>query len=73
MSDVELSAIATKRELEDLAKQAKLLGNGLQNVAPGDSPSAQYLLDTAASIEKVTEKVDEILTVFASNKKSKKP
>lgn len=51
--------------LTDLSKQASVLGNSLQNAAPGNKAglpnnSVQYLLDISESLAEISKQCDEI-------------
>lgn len=60
MSNSAILAASIKVALREIAKQAKTLGTGLQNAAPGDKAgtpnnTVQYLLSMAENIEKTAE------------------
>ena len=65
MSDIEIVASQVKMTLAEIAKQANVLGVGLQNAAPGDklgapNNSVQYLLDVSTKLNKKSEECAKI-------------
>ncbi|MCD6040132.1 MAG: hypothetical protein K0S27_1532 [Gammaproteobacteria bacterium] len=57
------SARAAIQGMHQIAKQAYVLATGLQNAAPPGTPlqSVQYLLETAAQLEKTCGEIEELL------------
>lgn len=51
-----------KDKLHSLASKVYLLAMGLQNAAPPGTPanSVQYLLETAAQLEKASHEIDQL-------------
>ncbi|OGT63267.1 MAG: hypothetical protein A3E85_06155 [Gammaproteobacteria bacterium RIFCSPHIGHO2_12_FULL_45_12] len=66
MSDASILTAQIKTSLLDIARQASLLGDGLQNAAPGEkavSPNAsvQYLLTIAEELTRMAEACDDFM------------
>ncbi|HLB41436.1 MAG TPA: hypothetical protein VJN02_01045 [Gammaproteobacteria bacterium] len=64
---VQLIATATTT-LNELSEQAAILGTGLQNAAPGNKTgtpnnAVQYLLDTSASLSKISKECEGLSSV----------
>jgi len=59
MSDVKM----IKNKMHELASQVYILATGLQNAAPPGPPgkSVQYLLETAAQLEELSNRVETVL------------
>lgn len=65
MNEVALLVESVKHKMQEIAKQASTLGNGLLNAAPGekaDTPNASvtYLLTIAETINKTTSEIDKL-------------
>lgn len=54
---------AITEEMHDIAKQASILAAGLQNAAPPGTSlqSVQYLLETAAQLEKTCDEINKVV------------
>ena len=66
MADIAATVTFARATLLQIAKQASVLGNGLQNIAPNakageDNPSVQYLLSTSENILKLAEQCEKLL------------
>jgi hypothetical protein len=67
MSEFAVITVSMKDTLKEIAKQANALGAGLQNAAPGErsgtpNHSVQYLFSIAASLEKIADHCDTLLS-----------
>lgn len=67
MDDLDILIAATKTTLLDIARQAAVLGNALQNAAPGDKMNApnnsvQYLLSIAESLTNIGGECEKLLS-----------
>ncbi len=72
MSDVAILAASVQMTLTEIAKQARALGTGLQNAAPGDKTGApnnsvQYLLSTSENIIKAAEDCRQFQSLTSSS------
>ena len=75
MSDLTILAATIKGSVLDIAKQAKGLADGLQNVAPGSKTgtpnnSIQYLFSIHEGLGKIAAECEKLISQTMGEKKS---